>query len=339
MPQDSTVFVERIERITEPTTVYDVTVKDSHNFFADGILVHNCPPPVQAAFLRVIAEKIVGDTPLPADTLVVTACNPSGIAANGFDLEPPMANRLYHHEWDFDWASWEEGMRKNLNFPAPQFQLLPDDWQKNLGSVGARITAFHQRHPKVFKDYPDKDRVKAAGAWPSPRSWTNACICAAAAEAIGGPPGLRYQVIEGCVGLAASQEFMKWEQSLDLADPEHVLAAGMAAVKAGRSLAFPLANPHDEGNGSIDYPNRPDKVLAMLGAVADRVVNHGATSQRWEGAASVFSAVAKRNPEYAIACLAPLVEEIPQGTKVSEDLLGGVIPLMQKVGMIDLGDG
>ena len=79
MPQDSTVFVERIERITEPTTVYDVTVKDSHNFFADGILVHNCPPPVQAAFLRVIAEKIVGDTPLPADTLVVTACNPSGM--------------------------------------------------------------------------------------------------------------------------------------------------------------------------------------------------------------------------------------------------------------------
>ena len=31
-----------VESIAEPECVYDITVADNHNFFADGILVHNC---------------------------------------------------------------------------------------------------------------------------------------------------------------------------------------------------------------------------------------------------------------------------------------------------------
>ena len=34
--------VVMVERICEPTTVYDIEVEDNHNFFANGILVHNC---------------------------------------------------------------------------------------------------------------------------------------------------------------------------------------------------------------------------------------------------------------------------------------------------------
>ena len=32
----------KIEYIDEQEDVYDITVEDNHNFFANGILVHNC---------------------------------------------------------------------------------------------------------------------------------------------------------------------------------------------------------------------------------------------------------------------------------------------------------
>jgi len=49
--------------------------------------------------LGVITEKRVGDLPLPPETWIGAACNPAGQAAGGYELEPPMANRLYHHPW------------------------------------------------------------------------------------------------------------------------------------------------------------------------------------------------------------------------------------------------
>jgi serine kinase of HPr protein (carbohydrate metabolism regulator) len=32
----------KIKYLEEETPVYDITVEDNHNFFANGILVHNC---------------------------------------------------------------------------------------------------------------------------------------------------------------------------------------------------------------------------------------------------------------------------------------------------------
>ncbi len=37
------VKIKSIRKFSKPTKVYDITVKDNHNFFAEGILVHNCP--------------------------------------------------------------------------------------------------------------------------------------------------------------------------------------------------------------------------------------------------------------------------------------------------------
>ena len=36
------VGIESIEEIDEVSDVYDITVEDTHNFFANGALVHNC---------------------------------------------------------------------------------------------------------------------------------------------------------------------------------------------------------------------------------------------------------------------------------------------------------
>src|SRR5262249_29844746 len=44
------------------------------------------PPAVQAAMLRVVLERAVGDVELPAAVRVVAAANPAGQAADGWEL-------------------------------------------------------------------------------------------------------------------------------------------------------------------------------------------------------------------------------------------------------------
>src|SRR5471032_1159459 len=56
------------------------------------------PPAVQAAMLRVVLERVVGDIKLPAAVRVVAAANPPEQAADGWELAPPLANRLVHLE-------------------------------------------------------------------------------------------------------------------------------------------------------------------------------------------------------------------------------------------------
>jgi len=77
----------------------------------------------------VIAEKRVGDLVLPPDVWIVTACNPAGVAANGFELEPPMANRLWHGRWEVDSDIWDQGMIGGLRFGEPSFPRLPTHWK------------------------------------------------------------------------------------------------------------------------------------------------------------------------------------------------------------------
>ena len=195
-----------------------------------------CPPAVQAALLGVIAENRVGDATLPDTVWKLAACNPPDCAANGSELEPPLANRLCHLTWETDTEAWQRGMSNALGFPQPSFVPLPPDWEKHIGRNTALVGAFHKHKPGLLEAYP-KDRAKTSGAWPTMRSWTNAAICAAALEAIDAEPLLRYRAIAGCVGEEAALEFQTWEQSLDLPDPEDWLAiAGATAAGADRPL-------------------------------------------------------------------------------------------------------
>src|SRR6201997_3904781 len=58
------------------------------------------PPAVQAALLRVVLERTVGDLTLPDDVAVVAAANPPEQAADGWDLSAPLANRLCPPAWE-----------------------------------------------------------------------------------------------------------------------------------------------------------------------------------------------------------------------------------------------
>jgi hypothetical protein len=265
-----------------------------------------CPPAVQAALLGVIAENRVGDAVLPDTVWKLAACNPPDCAANGSELEPPLANRLCHLTWETDTEAWQRGMGNALGFPQPSFVPLPADWERCIGRNTSLVGAFHKHKPGLLEAYP-KDRAKASGPWPSIRSWTNAAICAAALEAIDAEPLLRYRAVAGCVGEEAALEFQTWEQSLDLPDPEAWLAKANAARTSGLSL-------------TLDVPPRCDQVMAALAALVDRVKNHNLapngkpTEGRWLAAVDCFAEVAKCWLEPAIAAAGPLYFAVPHAT-------------------------
>ena len=265
-----------------------------------------CPPPVQAALLGVIAENRVGDTTLPDTVWKVAACNPPDCAANGSELEPPLANRMCHLPWQTNVEGWRRGMANGLRFPEPEFTLLPSDWEKHIGRNTSMIAAFHEHKPGLLEAYP-KERAKASGPWPSIRSWTNAAICAAALEAIDAEPLLRYQAIAGCVGEEATLEFQDWESKLDLPSPEDWIAKAISARAAGAPLV-------------LDIPPRSDQVMAVLGALTDRAKNYqlGAsgkpTEGRWLAAVDCYAQVAKTWVELAGSAGAPLYGCVPDAS-------------------------
>lgn len=152
------------------------------------------PPSTQAALLRVLFERVVGDVALPDDVRIICAANPPDQAASGWDLSMPLANRLMHIDWPTptttEWCEWAMG------HIARERAIL--------------VTGFMRRFPHLLLDVPDND-IQGGLAWPSPRSWEMA------AKLIGRSQSLEDEAlaIETCVGRSAAVSFLSWREETD----------------------------------------------------------------------------------------------------------------------------
>lgn len=240
------------------------------------------PPSVQAAMLRLLLERVVGETALPDDVAMVAAANPPDSAADGYDLAPPLANRLCHLDLPVDPSAWATGITSG--WPTPRLPVLPDHWTATLPTWHGRTAGFITHRPALLHDLPT-DLAQQGRAWPSPRSWHTASRLMAAAAAADPGGGSQIELLMGCVGEGAASEFLAWLDAADLPDPEAV-----------------LADPR-----VLDLPMRGDRLLATLGsvvgAVADRP-DHG----RWEAAWRVLGAAAAAGqPDAAAVAARPLL--------------------------------
>ena len=57
------------------------------------------PPSVQAAMLRVVHERVVGDLRLHTNIAIIAAANPPWMSPGGEVLSPPTVNRFLHFDW------------------------------------------------------------------------------------------------------------------------------------------------------------------------------------------------------------------------------------------------
>lgn len=219
-PSDIGGFPQVVDRSVEympPHWAKEIVKQGGGMIFFDELT--SCPPPVQAAMLRVLCERHVGFTRLPDETMLVAACNPSEHAVGGYELSAPMANRFCHLTWNPESEAWCNYMSGgNGNAPA-NVTVLPKDWEDELPTARATVAAYIHANPQALHSMP-ADPVKRSGPWPSRRTWYYAAQMMAACKAAEVPDD---ELIAGCVGADVMVAFDSWREKLDLPDPNEAL--------------------------------------------------------------------------------------------------------------------
>jgi len=255
------------------------------------------PPAVQAALLRVVLERAVGDLVLPDEVAVVAAANPPEQAADGWDLSAPLANRLCHLAWRTDPRAVADGLAGG--WAAPVVPLLPDGWEAEQIMARGLVAAFLHVRP-ALACAPPSDPATAGRGWPSPRTWDMAARLMAAAGAAGASEEARSALIAGAVGDGAGVEFLAWLVQMDLPDPEAV-----------------LADP-----ASFRLPERGDRAYAALAAIATAVAANP-TPERWAAGWQVLGLAAGGEdaaPDVAATAARVLAKCRPEGAALPAEI-------------------
>ena len=191
----------------------------------DGIVffdeLSTAAPAVQAIALRILFGGYVGEDKLPATVSYVTAMNPPGQAAGGYELAAPLANRLCHIPWALKVSDWTDGMI--ADFPDPgSVYTLPVVWKEFMPAARAQVASFVRVKPALLLVVPEEES-KAGGPWPSPRTWHLVSRVVAAVISLGGDVDAEAILVAGLVGEGPAMEFLTWRKNLDLPDPEEFI--------------------------------------------------------------------------------------------------------------------
>jgi hypothetical protein len=269
--------------------------------------ISTAPPAVQAALLRVVLERTVGDLTLPDAVAVVAAANPPEQAADGWELSPPLANRFCHLDWPIDARTVAEGFAGGWRTPRPL--AVRADWEQRVAIVRSWIAGFVTVRPTLALAVPE-DAAGAGRAWPSPRTWDMAARLHAAAQGAGAGELAVSLLVRGCVGPGPGVEFLTWLAEADLPDPEAV-----------------LADPD-----SFVLPERGDRQYAVLSSIAAAVAAN-ATPDRWERGWRAFGRAGLMAPDVAAAAARTLARARPPGAAVPPEV-SAFLPLLADAGLL-----
>jgi AAA domain (dynein-related subfamily) len=269
--------------------------------------VSTAPPAVQAALLRVVLERTVGDLTLPDSVSVVAAANPAEQAADGWELSPPLANRFCHLDWPVDARTVAAGF--SGGWPDPEPPALPKHWERRIGIFRSWIAGFLTVRPMLALAVPE-DAAGAGRAWPSPRTWDMVARLQTAADA--GEVGelATSLLVRGCVGPGPGVEYLTWLEEADLPDPESI-----------------LADPD-----SFTLPERGDRAYAALTSVAAAVAAD-ASPERWERGWRAFGRAAGSAPDVAAAAARTLARCRPPGAAIPDEVKA-FTPLLRDAGLL-----
>jgi GTPase SAR1 family protein len=213
-------------RFAPPDWVYLFEEHGQGILFLDELTT--APPTVQAALLRLVLERKVGAHSLPAGVRIVAAANPPDIAASGWELSPPLANRFVHLNWRLDGDTYrralEEGFQQaTLLSTEPARHAERELYWKQL------VAGFLRRNPAMAFTQPAEDEY----AYASPRSWDFAIALMATCDLHGyaprpgeqSPPNTQpfVNLVKGAVGSGAATSFLQYLRKLRIPDPEAVL--------------------------------------------------------------------------------------------------------------------
>ncbi|MFT7645562.1 MAG: hypothetical protein ACI8Y4_000292 [Candidatus Poriferisodalaceae bacterium] len=299
------IVVEGGVRFAPPAWAMNLSRAGRGVLFLDEI--STAPPAVQAALLRVVLERVVGDLALPDEVAIVAAANPPEQAADGWDLSAPLANRFCHLDWVVDAHEVAAGLV--AGFPAPRAPELPGSWTTQIPLAAGVVAGFLGVRPSLVVA-PPTDRAAAGRAWPSPRTWEMAIRLLAACQAADVAAPVRSALIRGVVGDGPGLELLTWIDELDLPDPEAA-----------------LADPD-----SIVFPDRGDRVYAVLSSVA-AAVTANTTPDRWRAGWQVMARASDQTPDIAAMAARVLARIRPEGASAPPEA-ARFMPVLKAAGLL-----
>ncbi|MDM3930212.1 MULTISPECIES: AAA family ATPase [Mycobacterium avium complex (MAC)] len=249
-----------------------------------------CSQAVQAAMLRVIQERVVGNTKLPTDVRILAAANPPDQSAGGVDLAAPTANRFLHIDFTPTVNEWLAGMR--TGFTLPTSRAVAADELREADEKGL-VIAFIEARPELLQRCPDGDDEAAGRAWPSRRSWE--AVSRVLAYLRRDDTAAIAAAVQGLVGEGVGAEYLEWRANMDLPAVADVI--------------------DDPSIMSWDTA-RPDQVWAVLSAVIAWAADKGskaAWTSAWE---PIMAAASGGAPDVAGAAARDLVRLTPPGATV-----------------------
>jgi MoxR-like ATPase len=241
------------------------------------------PPALQPPLMGLLLARRIGGHTFGPRVRVVAAANPPELAAGGFDLAAPVANRVGHLQWDAPTvdehaAFMMRGETGNggVKLADPKLALdeeervlkaWPDPWAKARGLE----TAFLRARPNLKNICPAAGDPKGSRGWPSDRSWENACRALASADAHGLGDVEKEVFVSSFVGEGVASELFAFAEANDLPDPAMVLDGKDKFVHSGARLDRTAALLN--GCASLVTPSnaakRKDRVEALWNLLAD----------------------------------------------------------------------
>jgi len=284
-----------------------------------------CPPAVQAALLRVINEGWVGDLQLHENVVFLAAANPPEIAAGGYDLPPPMANRFMHLQWhDPNAADFSEGILSDwadtttAEAATKVMARIDSKHAVELAKAKGLVTGFLRSNSNKLISLPKEGSWDLNRAWPSPRTWDLTIATLAGGAANGLPETEIDDLIEGCIGRGVAGELRQYQAAADLPNPAKLLDA------------------KDPSKVWQHNPERPDVTAAVLNSCAALITPKKADKrkERAETMWTIIGSVTKNAADVAVIAGRSVARAGLSSSPTARKVMLKMGPVMQAMGEI-----
>lgn len=220
------------------------------------------PQSVQAAALRIIQDRAVGDIVLPPEVRIIAATNNTEQAAGGWDIAAPLANRFLHYKWNGPtvqaWTRWFLSNKETY--------VRDKSWDSHFASAKGMVCAFMNSKPGLLGPNVPEDPEQASRAWPSPRTWE----MATRAFALCKKTDQDYtQFISGLVGEGCCVEFTTFDFYKDLPSPADLLD-GKIKFKPTDRLDQTYSVLYSLASYAISYPDLAPRAWSVIGDIGNQ---------------------------------------------------------------------
>lgn len=287
---------------------------------------------VQAAMLRIVHERVVGELQLPPTVRITLAMNEAEDTSHAIEISKAFANRI-------GWIKWEPsslvaygeylsatGARQTgaMDIEPICTEDLEEQvdiaWPAAYAKASSQIFGFLKFKPNLLHTKPKKDAKP--GPWPSRRSWEFATRALAGCYIFGLNEYERHMACAAAVGDAAWSEAEAWIRKADLPDFEQLL---------DRKIAF----KHKESRIDITATVLSGCATLLIGMFDKQLQVQRATAM-WE----LLNGMLDSDPGTADLMLHPLVvlckARLMLKQPVAYTVMGRVQPTLSNAG-IDLG--